>query len=159
MLMLLLSLWMSQAPAAPQAEGPRPPARIADVSWLVGAWEGEGLGGTVDEVWSPAAGGAMVGHFRLVRDGKPVFYEILTILEIDGSLEMRLKHVNPDMTGWEEKANFITFRLAKLDETGAYFGAFSFIRKGPDHLEGVLRMRQGDQVRDETFTFRRVTGR
>src|SRR5688572_24666958 len=85
----------------------RPTARIADWAWIAGRWQGQGLGGSVDEVWSEPAGGSMVGHFRLVRDGKPVFYEIMTVIEVEGSLEMRLKHVNPDMTGWEEKADFV----------------------------------------------------
>jgi hypothetical protein len=82
---------------------PRPPARVTDFGWLTGRWTGEGLGGRIEEVWSPPDGGAMVGYFRLVKDDKPVFYEILTLIEIEGSVEMRLKHVNPDMTGWEDK--------------------------------------------------------
>jgi hypothetical protein len=45
----------------------RPAARIADFAWLVGRWQGEGLGGAMDEVWSDSEGGAMVGYFRLVR--------------------------------------------------------------------------------------------
>ncbi len=99
----------------------------------------------------------MAGIFRLVRDGKPVFYEILTVLEHEGSLEMRLKHVNPDMTGWEEKATFVTFKLVKLDETGAYFSGFTLKRLGPDALEGYLALRGRDgSSREEKFVFRRV---
>lgn len=136
----------------------RPAATIADVAWLQGVWTGEGLGGTFDEVWTAPAGGAMAGFFRLVRDGKPVFYEILTVLEHEGSLEMRLKHVNPDMTGWEEKNNFVTFKLVKLDETGAYFSGFTLKRLGPDALEGylALRDRASGASREEKFTFRRA---
>jgi hypothetical protein len=136
----------------------RPAAAIADMAWLAGTWEGEGLGGTVDEIWTAPAGGAMAGFFRLVRDGKPVFYELLTILEHEGSLEMRLKHANPDMTGWEEKNNFVTFKLVKLDETGAYFGGFTLKRVGPDTLEGylALRDRASGAQREEKFTFRRL---
>jgi hypothetical protein len=151
---LLLSLvLLCQSPSAGV------PARIVDMAWLVGAWEGEGLGGQVDEVWSPAAGGAMVGHFRLIRNGVPVFYELITILEVGASLEMRLKHVNPDMAGWEEKTDYVTFKLVSIDATEANFGAFRLIRKGPNGWDGVLRMRQGDRVTEERFTFRRATGR
>lgn len=136
----------------------RPAATIADMAWLTGTWEGEGLGGTFDEVWTAPAGGAMAGLFRLVRGGAPVFYEILTVLEHEGSLEMRLKHVNPDMTGWEEKNAFVTFTLVKLDETGAYFGGFTIKRAGPDALEAylALRDRASGVVREEKFSFRRV---
>jgi hypothetical protein len=119
------------------AGAPRPPARVADQAWLSGQWIGEGLGGHIDEVWSQPEGGAMVGYFRLVKDGKPVFYEIMTLLESEGSVEMRLKHVNPDMTGWEEKAAFVTFRLVKHDATGAYFSGLTFRPRGPRCDRGI----------------------
>ena len=145
---------MRLAPGAP-----RPPARVADLKWLVGQWEGEGLGGTIDEVWSEPAGGAMVGYFRLVdKDGKAVMYEILTLLETEGSVEMRLKHVNPDMTGWEEKNEFVTFRLVRHDDTGAWFEGLTFRRDGPDRIEGflALRNRSAGTLREEKLVYRRV---
>ena len=137
---------------------PRPAVRVADLSWLAGRWGGEGLGGSIDEVWSEPAGGSMVGYFRLVRDGKPVFYELLTLLESENSVEMRLKHANPDMTGWEEKAAFITFKLVKHDNTGAYFSGLTFRRVSDDLMEGylALRNRTDGTVREEKFIYRRV---
>lgn len=142
---------------APGAPGPA--ARVADLRWLAGTWEGEGLGGSVDEVWSEPAGGAMVGYFRLVRDGKPVFYEIMTLIETAGSVEMRLKHVNPDMTGWEEKSDFVTFRLVRQDEGGLYFEGLTFRRDGADRIEMflALRDRATGTFREEKFVYRRVS--
>jgi hypothetical protein len=134
----------------------RPAATVADLAWLSGTWVGEAFGGQIDEVWSPPAGGSMVGYFRLVQDGKPVFYELLTLLEVDGSVEMRLKHANPDMTGWEEKADFVTFKLIKHDETGAYFSGLTFRRTGPDTMDGYLALRQNGEVREQKLTYRRV---
>lgn len=138
---------------------PRPPARVADLAWLAGSWTGEGLGGTLDETWSRPEGGAMVGYFRLVKDGKPVFYEILTLLEVDGSVEMRLKHVNPDMTGWEEKNGFVTFKLVKHDATGAWFSGLTFRRIDADRIDGYIALRSKDgTVREEKLAYRRVKG-
>jgi hypothetical protein len=138
--------------------GPRAPAKVTDLAWLAGRWTGEGLGGRVEEAWSEPDAGSMVGYFRLVRDGKPVFYEIMTLLEAEGSVEMRLKHVNPDMTGWEEKNGYITFKLVKHDETGAYFSGLTFKRVGPDQIDGylALRNRTDNTVREEKFVYRRV---
>jgi len=142
------------------AEGaPRPAAKVSDFAWLAGIWAGEGLGGQVDEVWSAPTGGTMVGHFRLVRDGKPVFYELLTLVEVEGSVEMRLKHMNPDMTGWEEKSAFVTFKLVTVDDTGAYFGPFTIRRTGPDSWDGFLAMQQGGQTREQKFSFQRMSVR
>ena len=141
------------------AEGdPRPPARVADLAWLAGTWTGEGLGGRIEEVWSRPDGGAMVGYFRLVKDDKPVFYEIMTLIESEGSVEMRLKHVNPDMTGWEEKNGFVTFKLAKHDATGAYFSGLTFKRINPDLMEGylALRNRTTGEITEQKFVYRRV---
>jgi hypothetical protein len=137
---------------------PRAPAKVADLAWLAGRWTGEGLGGRVEEAWSEPDAGSMVGYFRLVKDGKPVFYEIMTLLEAEGSVEMRLKHVNPDMTGWEEKNGYITFKLVKHDETGAYFSGLTFKRVSADQVDGylALRNRADNTVREEKFTYRRV---
>lgn len=135
----------------------RAPAKVADLSWLAGTWTGEGLGGRIEEVWSAPDGGAMVGYFRLVKDDKPVFYEIMTLIETDGSVEMRLKHVNPDMTGWEEKKDFVTFKLVKHDDTGAWFNGLTFRRISPDLMESylALRNRTTGAVSEEKFIYRR----
>ena len=172
MAVITMAVTVQAAPPAPQgaiqgstpntltlpAGSPRPTARVDDLRWLAGRWEGEGLGGTVEEAWSAPAGGAMVGYFRLVRDAKPVFYELMTLLESEGSVEMRLKHANPDMTGWEEKNDYVTFRLVKHDATGAYFSGLTFRRVGPDQIDGylALRSRTDGSVREEKFVYRRA---
>ena len=90
-----------------------PPATLADVAWLQGSWEGEGIeGAPALEAYAPAAGGQMVGHFRqLNKDGTVMFYELITIVEEGGSLAYRLKHFNADLTGWEEKGKVVSFPL------------------------------------------------
>jgi hypothetical protein len=112
----------------------------------------------MDEVWSDPAGGAMVGYFRLVRNGKPIFYEIMTLMESEGSVEIRLKHVNPDMTGWEEKDGFVTFRLVKHDATAAYFSGLTFRRISDSEMVAyiALRNRSDGTVREEKLVYRRA---
>ena len=166
LLIMLLVSGAAQAAVVPNtpntirlADGAaRPAAAVADLAWLSGAWTGEGLGGTVDEAWSAPAGGAMVGHFRLVKDGKPVFYEILTILEHEGSVEIRLKHVNADMTGWEEKNAFTTFRLARIEPGAAWFNGLTFKRVGDDRMEIYLALRAGSagELTEHKFVLRRA---
>lgn len=164
-LILALALTIGQAPAGNTPNtirlvdgAERPAATVADLAWLAGSWTGEGLGGTVDEVWSEPAGGAMVGYFRLVKDGKAVFYEIMTLLEHEGSVELRLKHVNADMTGWEEKNDFVTFKLARLEPGAAWFSGLTFRRVGDDGLEEylALRNRTTGEATEQKFIYRRV---
>src|SRR6185295_6650747 len=68
-----------------------PPAKIEQLAWLEGTWVGTGLGGQTEEHYSAPLGGAIVGTFRFVKDGKPVFYELVTVVEEVGSVLIRLK--------------------------------------------------------------------
>ena len=81
-------------------EAKSPPATLESMAWLAGRWTGEGLGGVSEEIWSPPAGGAMIGTYRLLKVGKPLFYEFLLLVEENGSLNLKLKHFNPDLTGY-----------------------------------------------------------
>src|SRR5690606_36146300 len=92
-----------------------PPATIDRVAWLAGRWVGEGLGGVSEEIWSPPAGGAMMGSYRLLKDGAPVFYEMFLLVEEKGTLILKVKHFAPDFTGWEEKSEFVDFPLVAIE--------------------------------------------
>lgn len=66
-----------------------PPATIDRVAWLAGRWVGDGLGGVSEETWSPPAGGAMMGTYRLLKDGAPAFHEMFLLVEENGSLILK----------------------------------------------------------------------
>ena len=135
---------------------PSPPATLADMAWLQGRWTGDGLGGS-EEVWSPPAGGVMMGMYRLLKDGKPIFYEFLMLTEESGSLAMKLKHFNPDFSGWEEKTGFVTFKLVAVEPRAVHFSGLSFYREGDDELRIYLRLRdKSGEVREEVFKMRRA---
>jgi hypothetical protein len=147
-----------------KAGTPRPTAGLDTVSWLAGGtWRGDGLGGATDETWSTPAAGAMIGMFRALRkdeSGREViqFYEFLTFAETDGSLALRVKHFNADFTGWEEKAAYLTFRLARVTPEAVYFDGLTFRREGPDRMTIFLALRSGGDLREEVFRMTR-TGR
>jgi hypothetical protein len=139
------------------AGGTPPPATLADVRWLTGAWRGTGMGGLADEMFSEPAAGAMIGTFRLLIGGKVVFYQFLTMVEEDGSLALKLKHFNADLTGWEEKDRFVTFRLVRITPTEAFFGGLTFRRVGDDRLQVFLAQRMGDgAIREQAFDLARA---
>lgn len=141
------------------ASAARPAATLADVAWLEGKWSGTGLGGHAEDLWSSPAAGAMPGIFRLVKDGKVVFYEIMTMVEAEGSLELRLKHFHPDLKGWEEKDRVLIFPLSKREPGKFFFEGIVFERTGDHQLTVTVSIRQRDgTVKDEPFRFQRVRG-
>jgi len=137
-------------------EGKGPPARVADFAWLEGHWQAEALGGTVEEVWSTPAAGTMVGMFRLIQEGKAGFYEIFTLTEEGATVLVRLKHFNPDLTGWEEKDETVDFPLVAIEEGQAFFDGVTYQRRGPDGLQVYLAMHTKDGVREVSFAYRRI---
>jgi hypothetical protein len=134
----------------------RPSATIKDMAWLAGHWKGSALGGTVEEIWSPAEAGGMIGMYRLLRDGKPIFYEILTIFEDMGSLLLKLKHFHPDLKGWEEKNETEDFPLVAFRDGVIHFDGMAFHPKG-DELVVYLAIDEKDgAVREARFVYTRV---
>ena len=73
------SLGMAQAPQEP-AKG-----TIADVAWIAGSWT-SGTAATVEERWTPPAGGAMLGVSRTIRGDRMSAFEFLRIVERNGGL-------------------------------------------------------------------------
>jgi hypothetical protein len=154
-------LWAAAAPAqntrslAPGAKGAA--ASVGDLAWMVGHWEGKGLGGQSFETISPPVGGQMAGHFQQVKDGKLFFYEIYHFAPKDGSLVLRIKHFSPDLTGWEEKGVTVEFPLVAVEKDAAYFDGLTIRRTGRDRMESFVRIKQKDGTTQEAaFRFRRV---
>ena len=106
-------------------------ASIEALDWLVGHWKGEGLGGQSEEIIAPALDGQMVGMFRQIKpDGSLMFYEFYQFAEHEGSLILRIKHFNPDFTGWEDKEVSVEFPLVAIEQSAAYFDGLTFARDG-----------------------------
>jgi len=107
-----------------------PDAKIVDLDWYVGRWVGKGFGGDLEENFGPAMGNSMVGSFRMVQDGTPIFYEFIAIIEENGTLAYKLKHFNPDLTGWETKDEYVTFKLVKMGKKEVWFDGLTIKREG-----------------------------
>src|SRR5687767_11846346 len=48
---LAFVLSCAAAAQAPSVQTPPVNARIADAAWLAGYWQGEGMGGTIEDLW------------------------------------------------------------------------------------------------------------
>ena len=135
----------------------RPAATLEAVRWLAGGtWRGDGLGGASEETWSTPAAGAMMGMFRVVQKDaagaeRIGLYEFMNFVETDGTLVLRIKHFNADMTGWEEKEAYLTFRLARVTPDAVQFDGLTFRREAPDRMTIYLALRSGGELREEAF--------
>jgi hypothetical protein len=136
-----------------------PPATIADAAWLVGTWSGTGIAGAeAHEDWLPASGSTMVGTFvQETAEGGIMFSEHMYLMEEGGSLVVKLKHFNSDLTGWEDKDGMLTFRLIAAEPCALFFNALTYRCDGEGGMVVAVRMRSdGPQPQELLFRFRRV---
>ena len=137
-----------------------PPARIEDLAWLIGHWQGEGLGGRSYETISPPVAGQMAGHFQQVSDEGLQFYEFYHFVPHNGSILLRIRHFHPDLTGWEERTETVDFPLVAIEEGALYFDGLTMRRNGPDGLETfVMATNRSGEQQEFGFTFRRAAPR
>jgi hypothetical protein len=139
------------------AEGASAPAAtVEDVAWLAGRWVGEGFGKRFEEYWSAPSAGTMLGTFKLLDGDRVDFYEIMELAVTNGRLGLKVKHFSRDFVAWEDKSEYVHFKLVALEDHAAHFAGISFYRLSDDALEAYIVMRRGDGYREEKLTYRRV---
>lgn len=133
----------------------RPAATLADAAILVGNWTGTAFGERMEETWSAPTGGSMVGTFKLFSGDEPSMYEIMLLTVEDGTLSLKVKHFNADFTAWEDKPDYVNFKLVKFSENELHFGGLSFYRRDADTLDGYIVMRNGEEVTEHHMAYQR----
>lgn len=139
-----------------------PPATIAEAAWLIGTWSGTGINGAeAHESWLAPSDSTMVGLFvQETAAGGIMFSEHMYLMEQDGSLVVKLKHFNPDLTGWEDKDGMVTFRLIAAEPCALYFNALTYRCDGEGGMVVAVRMKSDKPTPQElVFRFRRDTAR
>lgn len=102
----------------------------------------------------PAQDGHMIGTFRFWSERKLVFSEFMNLVQDGESVSVKLKHFNPDLSPWEEKEKWTTFRLVEVAENKASFHGLTYERKG-DELIIHLALTEKGERRIEEFRFTR----
>ena len=139
-----------------------PAVTVAAAEWLVGQWSGIGIGGAeAHESWLPLSGDTMVGSFvQETPEGAIMFTEHMYLMAHEGSLVVRLKHFNPDLTGWEEKDGMVTFRLLASEPCALYFNALTYRCDADGGMVVAVRMKSDKPEPQElVFRFRRLQAR
>lgn len=102
--------------------------KIDDFAWMMGLWQGEALGGIVEEFWGPPRAGTMPGVFRLATDKGVSFYEFFVLGEQNGVFMLRLKHFTPEVHGWEAKNQTVDFEYLDRGPAIFYFNGLTIER-------------------------------
>jgi hypothetical protein len=134
----------------------RPEATLEDASWLAGSWKGEAFGKQFEEIWSAPSQGSMVGMFKLFDEEGVEFYELMLLTVEEGSLSLRVKHFTSEFIAWEEKPDYINFRLVRKDRDALHFSGLSFYRRDADHIDGYIVMKNGEEITEHKLTYVRA---
>jgi len=110
-------------PAALGLAQTKPPAEVKldDLAFICGHNRGEQNGSIIDEHWSEVGGDTMIGMFRQIKNGKAQLYEFLTIEQTATGPILRLRHFDPGLIGWEEKAQANSYPLVSWKPNEAIF--------------------------------------
>ena len=147
---LLLIVLLAAAPLASAVDS------LESIAWLEGHWEAEAFGGTIEEVWLPAAGNAMHGVFRLTVADSLVFSEFLQVTALDDEVVMRFKHFQPDYATWEGAGEPMELKATRTTSDEVVFEAIN--ETSPSRIAYRI---VGDELRvtvtgiDEELRFRR----
>jgi len=133
----------------------RPAATLDDASWLVGSWSGTAFGGTFEEVWNAPSAGTMIGLFKLYGDDGVAFYEIVLLSIEEGTLSLKVKHFNADFSAWEDKPDYVEFRLVRKEKDALHFGGLSLYKRNDDSIDGYIVMRDGENLREHHLRYER----
>ena len=129
---------------------------LEDLSWLSGYWKGEAMGGIIEETWTPAIGGSMMCSFKLTVNNEVVFYEFVSLTEENETLQLRLKHFHPNLDGWEDKEDKITWKLVEVTPNKVYFSGFTFEKVDDNHLNIYVVFEEGGKTSEMKFSYQRV---
>jgi hypothetical protein len=133
---------------------------LSEMAWIAGSWIG-GEGETfIEERWSRPEGNEMIGTFRMLEAGEPVFYEFMRLASEPEGIVLRIKHFSADLTAWEDAAETVDFELEQASDDRAVFVTATdgpretlTYRRTDEGLEVVLH--KPGEGSTSTFAFRR----
>ncbi|MEZ5357301.1 MAG: DUF6265 family protein [Candidatus Zixiibacteriota bacterium] len=127
-----------------------------DFSGMVGHWVGPGFGGTCEETWMPASGGSMLGTFKLIKDGKTIFSELMCITFEDNGPVLKVKHFSGEFVAWEEKDEYTTFAFTEKSGDSIVFSGLHYILPDANTMEIIVDMKSKDgSIHQETISCKR----
>jgi hypothetical protein len=121
----------SLQPTTLQPAAAQPADPLAPLEFLTGAWRSQDDGQTIDETWSDARGGQILGMFRWLDAGHRItVLELLAISREADRTFLRLRHFDAAMKPWPSEADSpITLALDRQAPGLAQFRAIDGERR------------------------------
>jgi len=145
-LMLLIATGSSLAQQKPS---------LQNVEWLSGCWEGRQGNAVIEEIWSKAAGGTMLGLGRTVRGNRTVSFEFMQFREENGSLTFLPQPQGGTRVSFPIKDSFgekVTFENLKHD----FPQRVIYERKGKALMWASIEGTQNGKSEREEFVMHKV---
>ena len=98
-----------------------PEAKIEQLSWMTGNWAGALGANQLEENWIAIEGSTLAAMVRMTGDDATSMFEMITIEEVDGSLELNVQQWNPGMSPRTDGAQ--KMRLMEINDNSVKFEA------------------------------------
>jgi hypothetical protein len=131
----------------------RPKATLDDAEMLVGNWTGTAFDQKFEETWSAPSQDSMVGMFKLYGDEGVGFYELMLLTVDDGSLSLKVKHFSSDFVAWEDKPDYVNFKLVKVEPHALHFSGLSFYRRDANTIDAYILIRNGEETTEHEMKY------
>jgi hypothetical protein len=162
-LLFLVVLLVVNLSAIPAQQIEREPGQVPskqkgsldDLAWLTGCWEGRQGTAALDEIWSKAGGGSMLGIGRTVKDNRTVSYEFMQFREENGSLVFLPQPQGGTRVAFPLKDSFggkLTFENKEHD----FPQRVIYERKGPGLLLASIEGTNKGKEEREEYQMRKV---
>jgi Domain of unknown function (DUF6265) len=126
-------------------------AQLSDLQWLVGEWRGPGIDkAEATEIWTDARDGQMAGLFRqLDNKGEISFYELMTLVQVGSTIELRIKHFDKRLHGWEKQDETTTFVLRATRKNLWQFDGLTLEREARNRATITVKIQEVGQAPTE----------
>lgn len=95
-------------------------ASLADLAFLKGSWTSDRSGFVIEESWTDADAGVVLGMSRGTQNGSVRFLRFAVVEQAGDIVIMRFKRYNPDYTSWETDGPSI-MRLVRAERNQVVF--------------------------------------
>lgn len=80
-----------------------------------------------------------------------IFFEFMNLDQVGDTFSLKLKHFNPDLTGWETNEEWTTFRLIEVGENTVWFDGLTITRISDEIKLYLAITKNGKQIIEELF--------